>query len=145
MFTLTSTSASASAAGGSASVNVSATAGCAWTATSNARFLSIPSGSGGNGSGSVTYNVTANGANFRSGTLTIGGQTFTIYQFGTGPIVSIDRPSLRYGATNSGGRDRADLRADATADADERSGRVLDRHVQSAVAGRQPGLGQRRA
>ena len=101
------------------SVNVTTTGGCAWTATSNSGFLSIQSGSGGTGSGSVSYNATANGTNFRSGTLTIGGQTFSIYQFGTGPFVSLDRPSLRYGATNSGGVDLgADLGADGTADAD---------------------------
>ena len=38
----------------------------------------------------------------RSGTLTIAGQTLTVSQFGTGPMVTLDRPTLRYGATLSG-------------------------------------------
>ena len=102
-FTLTPGTASATAAGGSGSLTVSAAAGCTWSAISNAPFLSITSGFGGSGNGSVGYSVTANSANFRSGSLTVAGQTFTVYQFGTGPMVSIDRPSLRYGATNSAG------------------------------------------
>ena len=60
------------------------------------------SGSSGSGNGSVSYSVTANGVSARSGTLTVGGQTFTVNQFGTGPMVTVDRPALRYGATNSG-------------------------------------------
>jgi Viral BACON domain len=102
-FTLTPSTASAPAAGGTGSLTVSAAAGCTWSATSNAPFVSITSGAGGSGSGSVGYSVTANGTNFRSGSLTVAGQTFTVYQFGSGPMVSIDRPSLRYGATNSAG------------------------------------------
>ncbi len=110
-FSLSSASTSAPAAGGSAGVNITTAAGCAWTATSNAGFLSILSGSAGTGSGSITFNATANGTNFRSGSLTIGGQAFTVYQFGTGPFVSIDRPTLRYGATNTGGATSAQTSA----------------------------------
>ena len=102
-YTLTPTSASATAAGGTGSLSVSTGSGCSWTATSNAGFLGILSGSAGTGTGSVTYNVTANGVSARSGTLTIGGQTFTVNQFGTGPTVSIDRPSLRYRAISASG------------------------------------------
>ncbi len=85
----------------------------------------------------MTYSVTANGVSARSGTLTIGGQTFTVNQFGTGPTVSIDRPSLRYGATNSGGSVTAQTSAQiAPADADERCCGVVDRDLESAVARR---------
>jgi hypothetical protein len=100
-YTLTPTSTSAPAAGGNASLGVSAGPGCSWTTTSNAPFLGVVSGSG-SGNGSVSYNVTANGISARSGTLTVGGRTFTVNQFGTGPMVTVDRTSLRYGATKSG-------------------------------------------
>jgi hypothetical protein len=102
-YTLTPASASATAAGGSGSLTVTAPSGCAWTATSNSGFLGITFGASGSGNGSVGYSVSANGASARVGTLTIGGQTFTISQLGTGPTVSLDRSSLRYGATKSGG------------------------------------------
>jgi Viral BACON domain/Matrixin/Putative binding domain, N-terminal len=101
-YTLTPTSASSPAAGGSASVSLQAPAGCAWTAVSNAGFIAITSPTSGSGNATITYNVSANSVNFRSGTMTIGGHTFTVNQFGTGPTFSLDKLSLRYGATLSG-------------------------------------------
>jgi hypothetical protein len=63
------------------SVAVTAPASCTWTAVSNASFITITSGSSGAGSGTVSYNVAANTTgSVRTGTLTIGGQTFTITQ-----------------------------------------------------------------
>ena len=68
-------------AGGTGSVNVTAGTGCSWTATSNAGWIAVTGGSSGSGDGSVTYLVTLNGTLApRSGTLTIGGQTFTVNQ-----------------------------------------------------------------
>ena len=101
-YSITPPVASASAAGGSASVSVSAGSGCAWTAASNSGFIAITSSTSGSGNGTVTYSVAANGLSARSGTLTIAGQTSTVNQFGTGPMVTLDRTSLRYGATLSG-------------------------------------------
>jgi hypothetical protein len=67
--------------GGSGSVTVAAGTGCGWTAVSNAPWLSINSGSSsGTGPGTVQYTVTANTNPIRNGTLTIGGNTFTVYQ-----------------------------------------------------------------
>ncbi len=92
----------APAAGGTASAVVTATTGCSWTAASNSAFLAITSATSGSGNGTVVYSIGANGVSARSGTLTIAGQTLTVNQFGTGPIVTLDRTTLRYGATLSG-------------------------------------------
>jgi uncharacterized repeat protein (TIGR01451 family) len=66
---------------GTGTVNVTATAGCAWTAGTGSSFIHITSGSSGTGNGAVQYSVDANaGATNRSDTITIAGQTFTVYQ-----------------------------------------------------------------
>jgi hypothetical protein len=64
---------------GSVAVTTSSS-GCSWTATSNQSWISITSGSSGTGNGTVTYSVAANNGAARTGTMTIGGQTFTITQ-----------------------------------------------------------------
>ena len=90
--TLTPASDSAPAAGATGkTVAVTANAAdFAWTATSNAVWLTITAGASTTGSGTVTYNVTANpSANSRTGTLTIGGQTFTVTQAGQTSVTAI--------------------------------------------------------
>ena len=62
------------------SVAVSAATGCAWTATSNASWLTLTSGANGSGNGTVTMTAAANTGIARVGTVTIGGQTFTVNQ-----------------------------------------------------------------
>ncbi|HMV85793.1 MAG TPA: putative Ig domain-containing protein, partial [Blastocatellia bacterium] len=75
------TSISAGVAGGSGSVDVVAGMGCPWTAVSNNPWLNIISGSSGAGAGTVNYSVQPNNGNApRTGTLTIGGQTYTVTQ-----------------------------------------------------------------
>jgi hypothetical protein len=69
--------------GGMGSVAVTTGAGCDWMAVSNAAFITITSGSSGTGNGTVNYTVAANpDPGPRSGTMTIGGQTFTVNQDG---------------------------------------------------------------
>jgi hypothetical protein len=54
---------------------------CSWTATTNASWITFTSATSGTGSGSVTYSVAVNGSGVpRSGTITIGGQTYMVYQ-----------------------------------------------------------------
>ncbi|HWP43423.1 MAG TPA: S-layer homology domain-containing protein, partial [Blastocatellia bacterium] len=66
------------ATGGSDSFNVSAS--CNWTATSNVPWITVTSGSG-TGDGAVSYTVAANTSpSPRTGTITIAGQAFTVYQ-----------------------------------------------------------------
>ena len=56
---------------------------CSWSATSNAPWITITAGSTGTGNGTVSYSVSANTTgDTRPGTMTIGGQTFTVTQFG---------------------------------------------------------------
>jgi uncharacterized delta-60 repeat protein len=68
-----------SSAGGNGSVSVTSTG--SWTAASNEGWISINTGASGNGNGNVTYSLAANpGASPRSGTISIGSQTFSVYQ-----------------------------------------------------------------
>ena len=63
--------------------SVTAGAGCAWTATSNNAWITITAGGTGTGNGTVTYSVSTNtGSSSRTGTMTIGGRTFTVTQAG---------------------------------------------------------------
>ena len=66
------------AAGGSGSFAVNTNASCAWTATANAPWLSVTSGANGNGPGTVRFSTAANTGAARTGTITAGGQSFTI-------------------------------------------------------------------
>ena len=65
---------------GSGSFSVTADDTCNWSAVSNAPWITIQAGSG-FGIGAVSYSVGANtGSGIRNGTITVGGQTFTVYQ-----------------------------------------------------------------
>ncbi len=69
--------------GGSNGVGVRAPSGCSWAAVSNSSWLRITAGSSGSGPGRVSYAVTANpNPTARTGTLSIGGRTFTVTQAG---------------------------------------------------------------
>jgi len=73
-------------AGGTGTFDVSAPSTCAWGAASSVGWVRVTEPGGGIGSGSrrVTYVVDANpGAGSRSGTMTVGGRTFTVTQVGT--------------------------------------------------------------
>jgi hypothetical protein len=78
------TASSPTAAGGNGTVSVTANAGsCAWTASSNVPWISVTAGSSGTGSGTLAYSVATNtSTSSRTGTMTIGGQTFTATQAG---------------------------------------------------------------
>ena len=79
-FSLATTSASAPAGGASGNFDVRAADGCGWAANSNANWLSITAGATGSGNGTVRYTAAANTGPQRSGTITAGGQTFTVNQ-----------------------------------------------------------------
>jgi hypothetical protein len=69
--------------GGTGSVTVTAGANCPWTAVSGATWIIVTGGASGSGPGTVTFSVDANvsGAT-RNGSITIGGQVFTVNQAG---------------------------------------------------------------
>ena len=82
-YAISPTAAAAFFSGGSEALDVSAGAGCTSTATSNASWLAVTSGASGNGNAEVQYSIAANPyASQRIGTLTVAGQTFTVYQAG---------------------------------------------------------------
>jgi Leucine-rich repeat (LRR) protein len=69
--------------GGGGSVSVTAPAGCAWTSISNDSWIIRTSGASGSGNGTVDYLAAINGpppGPLRTGTMTIAGQTFRVYQ-----------------------------------------------------------------
>ena len=67
--------------GGSGSVNVIAGVGCSWTAVSQVPWVVVTSGASGSGNGAVQFSVQARTSGGpRSGTILIGGQTFTVNQ-----------------------------------------------------------------
>src|SRR6266516_1940817 len=101
-YTLSPTTASVAAAGGSGSLTVSATAGCSWAPSSDATTWLTCTPASGSGSGSVSWSATPNSStSSRSGTLTIGGQSFTVTQSGAACTYSIS--STTASATSSGG------------------------------------------
>jgi hypothetical protein len=70
-----------SSAGGASIVSVAAGASCPWSATKTGSFIHIDSGSNGMGYGVVNFSVDANStAAMRSGSITVGMQTFNIVQ-----------------------------------------------------------------
>jgi Viral BACON domain/Putative binding domain, N-terminal len=78
---LSTTSRSINAKANQGTITVTAGAGCNWTATSSASWLTVSSAVV--SKGLVTYLVTANNTNeTRTGTITIGGVTFTLTQRG---------------------------------------------------------------
>ena len=104
-YTIAPMSQNAPAGASTGTVTVTSGAGCAWTATSNASWLTVTAGAAGAGNGSVGYSVAANTGAARNGTLTIGGQAFTVTQAaGTAPCsYSIAPPSQNAPDTASSG------------------------------------------
>jgi hypothetical protein len=73
------------------SVTVNATAGAVWAAVSNVSWITVTSGFTGSGNGTVGFEITANtAADQRAGSITIGGQTFTVNQPGTSTVLKGD-------------------------------------------------------
>ncbi|MEZ5354030.1 MAG: BACON domain-containing carbohydrate-binding protein [Bryobacteraceae bacterium] len=78
--------------GGSGSITVTPTAQtCSWSATSDVPWITRTSSQTVTGSGTLTYAVGANNGGTRTGTITVGAQTFTVTQLSTtnsAPFVS---------------------------------------------------------
>jgi C1A family cysteine protease len=89
-FAISPASDSISASGGSGSVSVSAQSGCTPSASSNAGWITVTSVGG----TSVSYSVAQNTGAARTGTLTIGGRTFSLTQSGGTATVYFPDPNL---------------------------------------------------
>ncbi|MGH9823928.1 MAG: BACON domain-containing protein, partial [Blastocatellia bacterium] len=75
-----------SAAGGTGSLTVTAQSGCTWAAMSQETWITVISGSSGRGTQTWSYSVAPNsGADQRTGTIAVAGQTLTVTQDGTNP------------------------------------------------------------
>ncbi len=69
--------------GGTGGTEIRTQPGCLWTAVSNASWIVLTSTASGSGNGAVFFSFATNtGSSPRTGTITIGGQTFTISQDG---------------------------------------------------------------
>ena len=83
-YSLSPTSQALSAAGGTGSFGVTTSAGCSWTASSGVSWITITGTASASGSGTVTFSVAVNPlSSSRSGTISVGGQTFTVNQAGS--------------------------------------------------------------
>jgi hypothetical protein len=79
-YSLSSTTTNVAANGGNGSVTVSTATGCTWTAVSNESWITVTSGSNGTGNGTVSFTVQPNNGSARTGTISVGNQTFTVNQ-----------------------------------------------------------------
>ena len=71
--------------GGPGRLGVVAGNACAWTATSDVAWITFPTGASGVGNGEINFAVAANtSGNVRSGSITLGGQSFLVEQAGAG-------------------------------------------------------------
>jgi hypothetical protein len=68
---------------GATSISQSNSSACTWTAVSNVDWITLPFNTSGSGNGTIFYSVAGNtNGGPRTGTLTVGGQTFTVRQQG---------------------------------------------------------------
>ncbi|MBL8203526.1 MAG: hypothetical protein JNM09_04795 [Blastocatellia bacterium] len=78
-YALGATSQSVAATGGTGSFTITTQTGCTWNASTSDGWITFTQGNG-SGNGSVNYAVAANAGAARSGTIFVGGRTFTINQ-----------------------------------------------------------------
>jgi hypothetical protein len=79
-FSLSPSSTTVPAAGGTGTFTVTTSGGCTWTAAPTAPWITVTPGQGGSGSGMVQFTAAPNSGAQRSGTITAGGQSFTVAQ-----------------------------------------------------------------
>jgi hypothetical protein len=79
-YTLSPTSASVAGGGGTGSFTATTASGCSATASASHSWITITSGASGSGTRTIGYSVAANSGGARTGTITLGGRTFTISQ-----------------------------------------------------------------
>ena len=99
-YALDESAASISNAGGTIDIPIISDGGCSWTATSNSAWITVFAGSSGAGNATVTLSIPANYSQARTGTVTVGGKTFTVTQ-DAACSYSIDSPSA--GMPRTGG------------------------------------------
>ena len=88
-FVLSPPSASLGAGGGAGSFEVNTKEACAWTARSNEPWLHVTAGGSGSGDGTLSFSADPNPGPARTGTIAVGGLTFTASQAGAAAILAI--------------------------------------------------------
>jgi len=103
-YSIAPTSFSAAAAGGSSTFALTASdASCAWTATTSSSFLTVNTPSG-TGSGTIGFTVAANpSTSSRTGTISAGGQTFTVTQAAAAIACTYSIDPTSFSAAAAGG------------------------------------------
>ncbi len=92
--TVTPTSVTVPSIGQTSALSVTAGTQCTWTAVSNVPWITVTSATG-SGIGQVNYTVAANSTGVdRTGTMTVGGQTITFTQSGTGCSATVTPTSV---------------------------------------------------
>jgi hypothetical protein len=94
-------------------VDVTAQSGCAWTAVSQAQWITVTTGASGNGNGRVELAIAANTDVARSGTVIIGGQTYTVNQAAAPTPCSYTLTPPTAAATAAGGATAVDVTTQA--------------------------------
>ena len=86
------------------SISVTATSGCPWNVVNTNTWVTIQSGASGIGNGTVNYAVSTNrNPNPRTALLNIGGESFTITQWGTNCAFAVTPPSRNHGSGSETG------------------------------------------
>ena len=80
--------------GGSGSFTLSTPAGCVWAAVSDVPWITVTGGSSGTGNANISFTVLATTGTTRTGTITIGGQIFSINQ-ASGCTFSLSQSSIQ--------------------------------------------------
>lgn len=92
-YTLSATTVTVGPAGGAGSVTVTTGSQCNWTASSAVAWIMPAGGTSGTGPGTFSFTVAATSdTNTRTGTMTVGGQTFTVTQAGAKPCEYVVAP-----------------------------------------------------
>jgi peptidyl-Asp metalloendopeptidase len=101
-YALSPTSASFGSVAGSGSFGVTAGTGCAWNTAISGAWLTIGAGSGTTASGTLNYLVAANLGPAHTGTITVGGQLFTVNQ-ASGCSYNLSPTSASFAAAGGSG------------------------------------------
>ena len=88
--------------GGNGSFSVTAGAGCAWNTGVGTSWLTIGAGSATTASGTLNYSAAANAGPARTGTITVGGQAFTVSQ-ATGCTFTLSSSTATFAAAGGTG------------------------------------------
>lgn len=98
-YSISPTSNTLPAIGGAGSINLTTQSGCAWTASTDSGWITLLNFPSGSGSATMQYVLSANTGPQRTGTITFGGQIFTVTQQAASCVYGITPLSASIGAS----------------------------------------------